>query len=122
MQIIRIILWVFFGALGIILVTLNWGEPQPFRIMPGTNGDDRLFEWPVGFIGLFFFLLGFLPMWALHHLQKWRWRRRINSLEAATKRMASVDRPRAAAKPPTTDTDLPPEPANPVEPEPSKPA
>ena len=125
MQIVRIIVWVVFGALGLILFMLNFGEPQPLRILPGVNGDNRLVEWPIAIIGLFFFLLGFLPMWVLHHIQKWRWRRRINLLETATTKMTPpTPAPAAAPAAPTSPPrqDLPPEPANPVEPEPSKPS
>ena len=71
------------------------------------------------------FLLGLLPMWMLHRASKWRAARRINALEAATTRLATPAPPPAqdpglVAEP--AERDLPPEPGNPVEPEPSKPA
>jgi len=122
MQIVRIMLWMVVTAIAVILIILNWGDPQPVRIFPGPGGDSKLFEWPIGFIGLFFFLLGFLPMWGFHRFEKWRLHRRIRNLEESTARIvaAKVERtltPAPATEPVAPASETPTEPANPVDPE-----
>lgn len=123
MQIVRIMVWVVITAVAVLLITLNWGEPQPVRIFPGSGGDSKLFEWPIGFIGLFFFLLGFVPMWGFHRFERWRLNRRIRNLEESTARMLAASGGASTAAPATPDPapatapagDLPPEPTSPVE-------
>ena len=98
MQVVRTILWILLTAAVVGFVTLNWGEAQDVTIWPGDANSAILFEWPVGFIALFFFVLGFLPMWLYHRGSKWRLNRRIKTLENAA-RAAAVSKPVASPPP-----------------------
>lgn len=82
MQILRTIMWIAVTAILVAFVAMNW-ESVPIRFWPLDNGDYLLFEWPVGFIAIIFFVLGFIPMWLYHRGVKWRQQRRIASLENA---------------------------------------
>jgi len=64
---------------------LNWRDSVAVRFWPLRGEDNLLFEWPVAFVAIFFFLLGFLPTWLLHRSTKWRLARRIKALEAAAR-------------------------------------
>jgi putative membrane protein len=88
LQIIRTIVWTFVVLVVGIFIYMNWGEPQDVRIWPGEDGSGLMFDWPVGFIALVFFLLGFLPMWLLHRGTRWHLNRRIRSLESAARTAA----------------------------------
>lgn len=92
MQIVRLIIWIAVTAIAVAFMVLNWGEPQVVKIWPGDS-DAFLFEWPVGFIALVFFLLGFLPMWLIHRGVKWRLQRRISSLESAAQARVTTSTP-----------------------------
>jgi lipopolysaccharide assembly protein A len=59
-------------------------------IWPGGTDNDFLFEWPVGFMALVFFLAGFVPMWLYHRGVKWGLNRRIAALENAARVSAVV--------------------------------
>lgn len=103
MQILRTVVWTLIIAIVGLFVSMNWGEPQDVLFWPGGEGSRLLFEWPIGFIALFFFVLGFLPMWLLNRATKWRLTRRIGHLEQATRNVATR-RPEQAAPAPATDT------------------
>jgi putative membrane protein len=87
-------------ALALILAALfvifNWpwghSEENPLvTFWPGENGIK--FRWPVGFITLVFFLLGFAPMWFINRTNLWRLNRRIASLENSLRITATADSP-----------------------------
>jgi uncharacterized integral membrane protein len=80
MQIIRTILWVIVTAMLVAFIAMNWTK-VPVNIWPLDDGNYLHFEWPVGIVALLFFLLGALPMWAVHRAGRWRLKRRIHSLE-----------------------------------------
>jgi putative membrane protein len=84
MQIVRTIFWIVVVALIAGFVGYNWGEKVPVKFWP-LNDAPAVLDWPVGFIALFFFLLGFGPTWLLARATRWRLQRRINSLEKAIK-------------------------------------
>jgi putative membrane protein len=79
MQLVRTIVWVVITALLVGFIAINW-TPAPVNFWPLSEGY-LFFEWPVGFIALFFFLLGLVPMWLIALLGRWRYSRRINALE-----------------------------------------
>jgi lipopolysaccharide assembly protein A len=83
MQVIRTIVWVFFAVVLVAFIAINW---NPVRVNFWPLSDGYLhFDWPVGFIVLFSFVLGWIPMWLLHRASKWRANRRIASLENTVK-------------------------------------
>lgn len=91
MQIIRTLFWAILGIALTAFVAINW-ETVPVRFWPLSDGGYMRFDWPVGFIAIFFFLLGLLPMWLLHRGASWRFNRRISSLENSVK-AATVSTP-----------------------------
>ena len=95
MNVVRTAVWMLVTALVVGFVVLNWGEPQQVRIWPGSAENDFLFEWPVGFMALVFFLAGFVPMWLYHRGVKWGLNRRIAALENAARLNAAVTAPPA---------------------------
>ena len=128
MQIVRTIVWVVVLFALLAFSFFNW-RPVDVIIWPGMVLDTKL---PA--LVIISFLLGLLPMWLIHRGSKWSMRRRIAALETATTRMNTAepvgtapqhpDRPPLHETPATTarPRDLPDEPRNPVEPEPTKPA
>lgn len=110
MQIVRLIVWILITAIVVFFISMNLGEKVPVRFWPLDNGDRLLFEWPVGIIALFFFLLGFIPMWLVHRGVKWRLGRRISSLESA--QQARIATPPVDTPPPPPPAPAPQESAN----------
>jgi lipopolysaccharide assembly protein A len=95
-QIIRTLIWIAVTIVLVAFIAMNW-ERAPVNIWPLETGY-LYFQWPVGVIGLVFFLLGLVPMWLYHRAGKWRLQRRIAALEQSV---------RAAATPPlATSTQL----------------
>lgn len=88
MQIIRTLTWVTITAILVAFIAMNW-EAAPVNIWPLEEGY-LYFRWPVGVIALLFFLLGLLPMWALHRASHWRSQRRIASLENSLRATAQA--------------------------------
>ncbi|MCC6828908.1 MAG: LapA family protein [Novosphingobium sp.] len=91
MQIIRTLIWVTITAILVGFIAMNW-ESAPVNIWPLEEGY-LYFRWPVGVIALVFFALGLLPMWLLHRAGRWRWERRIHSLENSVRAAANVQAP-----------------------------
>ncbi len=90
MQIMRTILWALVSALLVAFVAMNWNAAA-VNLWPIEGQRQYLhFEWPVGFIALVFFLLGFVPMWLLNRAQVWRLKRRVNTLENNLRAAAAV--------------------------------
>ncbi len=106
MQVVRTIGWVILTAIVVAFVVANWSEPQEVRLWPrsGPDGGWYIYDWPVGFIALAFFLSGFVPMWLYHRAAKWQFNRRIAALEAAARSAAASA---VAAQPaPTTPAEV----------------
>lgn len=90
MQVIRTIVWALISAILVAFIAMNWNA-APVNLWPIAGQRQYLhFEWPVGFIALVFFLLGFVPMWLLNRAQAWRLKRRVNSLENSLRASAAV--------------------------------
>ncbi|MCB2085081.1 MAG: LapA family protein [Sphingomonadaceae bacterium] len=85
MQIVRRLLWALLALVIVAFVVINWGERHDVIIWPSDTNRSLLFEWPVGFIALVFFLLGAVPTWLFHRGVRWQMNRRIKSLENAIK-------------------------------------
>jgi hypothetical protein len=89
MQIARTAVWIVITAVLVAFIAMNWSERASVNIWPLENGY-LLFEWPVGIIALFFFFLGFGPMWLLRRAGNWRMQRRISSLENSVRAAAAA--------------------------------
>ena len=118
MQIVRTILWVLL-LVGILAFSFgNWDKQIDVRIWPGIVWDSR-----VPALVIVSFLLGLIPMWLYHRGVRWRQGRRIAALETATTKMAGpksdTPSPAAPVRPEPARRDVPPEPANPVDLEPT---
>lgn len=136
MQIVRTIVWVLLLFALLAFSFFNW-KPVEVQIWSNLVLETRL---PA--LVVVAFLLGLVPMWLVHRASKWQMRRRMTALETATARLSTPGSDRvtetpaqpAAAAPPTdhrpVDAPRPfpspgasaAEPANPVDPEPTKPA
>lgn len=84
MQMIRTLLLLLIAIALTAFVAINW-DTVPVRFWPAGQGEYLKFDWPVGFVALFFFVLGMVPMWLIHKGAAWRLRRRIGSLENSLK-------------------------------------
>ena len=71
MSIVRTILWVLLAVVLVLFAVNNW-QPVEVRIWQSLILETKL---PALVIGAF--LLGLLPMWAVHRWSLWRHRRRI---------------------------------------------
>jgi uncharacterized integral membrane protein len=87
-QIIRTLIWIAVTIVLVAFIAMNWNK-APVNIWPLESAYLH-FEWPIGVIALVFFLLGLVPMWLLHRAAKWRWQRRIASLEHSVRSTAIV--------------------------------
>ena len=94
MQILRTIAWIVVTAVLVAFVAMNW-ERAPVNIWPLEVGYLH-FDWPVGIIALVFFILGLGPMWLLRRAERWRYNRRIASLENSV-RTAAIAPPLATS-------------------------
>ena len=97
MAIVRTIFWVLLAVLLVLFSINNWQSVE-VRIWNSLVLETKL---PALVIGSF--LLGLVPMWALHRTTRWRHRRRIAGLEA------SIARPNTIA-----ETSAPPAPVPPA--------
>jgi hypothetical protein len=86
-QIIRTMIWIVVTAISVAFMVLNWGEKAQVIIWP-LESSYLQFDWPVGFIALVFFLIGFVPMYLFHRANRWRWQRRVSALEHSVRTTA----------------------------------
>ena len=89
MNIIRTVVWVVITAILVAFVAMN-GTKTPINFWFNSAWEPIGFSWPVGMIGLVFFLLGFVPLWLVHRAQRWTFRRRIISLEHSVAQAVGV--------------------------------
>lgn len=82
MQIVRTLVWalILFGLLAFSF--FNWESVEV------TLWDNLVLETKVPALVIISFLLGLLPMWAIHRGNSWRLNRRIASLENAARSSA----------------------------------
>ena len=88
MQVIRTIVWVVITAILVAFIAMNW-ERAPVNFWP-LQDDYLKFDWPVGIIALFFYLLGLVPMWLFHRAGRWRLHRKITALENSVRVAATI--------------------------------
>ena len=96
MAIVRTIFWVLVAVVLVLFAINNW-QPVEVRIWNSLVLETKL---PALVIGAF--LIGLVPMWALHRTQRWRLRRRISGLEATISRpntIAEIPAPPPGAQP-----------------------
>jgi lipopolysaccharide assembly protein A len=86
-QIIRTLVWIVITIILVAFIAMNW-QRAPVNIWPLESSYLQL-DWPVGFTALVFFLLGFIPMWLYHRAGRWRWQRRMASLEHSLRTTAT---------------------------------
>lgn len=84
MAIVRTIFWVLLAVVLVLFAINNW-QTVNVRIWNSLVLETKL---PALVIGSF--LLGLVPMWALHRTQRWRMRRRIAGLEATIARPNTI--------------------------------
>jgi lipopolysaccharide assembly protein A len=113
MQFLRTALWIVATAILVAFIAMNW-DKAPVNLWPLEDGDFIHYNWPVGFIALVFFLLGFGPMWFINRTNRWRLTRRITSLENSIRITAAVEAP--AEERSDAEAEPKPEPERPHEP------
>lgn len=86
MKILRTIVWVL-GALGFLIFAIyNW-QPVELRLW-----QNLVLETKVPVLALLAFIVGFLPMWAVHRSVVWGLTRRVRTLENSLKNTALAHR------------------------------
>jgi lipopolysaccharide assembly protein A len=105
MQYLRTVSWIVVTALLVAFISINW-DKAPVNLWPLEDSNYVHFRWPVGFIALIFFLLGFVPMWFINRTNTWRLNRRITALENSIRITASADQP-STETPPIEDKTKP---------------
>lgn len=122
MQIVRTIVWVLLLFALLAFSFFNW---KPVDVQIWSN---LVLETKLPALVVIAFLLGLVPMWLVHRGSKWRMQRRIAALETATAKLntpppaAAESRPVDAPRPFPSPGNTAHRPANPVDPEPTRPA
>ena len=101
MQIVRTIVWVLLFVVLLIFSINNW-SPVEVKIWEGL-----VLETKIPALVVIAFLLGLVPMWLMHRVSQWHYKRRVGSLESAAARAAVLAAPPVAT--PSTEP-LPEEP------------
>ena len=130
MQFVRTIIWVFLLFALLAFSFFNW---KPVEVQIWSN---LVLETKLPALVIVSFLLGLIPMWLVHRGSKWQMKRRINALETAASRLSAsaaansapspakttaTAAPAPSAAPTVAPTPSPVEPANPVDPQTTKP-
>ena len=108
MQIVRTIVWVLLLVVLLIFSINNW-NPVEVKIWEGL-----VLETKIPALVVIAFLLGLVPMWLMHRVSQWYFKRRLGSLESAAARAAALTPPPAPAAEPLAE-------APPAEPDSPKP-
>ena len=93
MQIIRTIVWVLLLVVLLIFSINNW-NPVEVKIWEGL-----VLETKIPALVVIAFLLGLVPMWLMHRVSQWYFKRRLGSLEQAARAAAMAPPPVPAAEP-----------------------
>ena len=101
MRFLKVLFWLLLGALIAAFFIYNGAERVQLRLWGNLVLDSAL---PV--LMIVTFLLGFLPMYLLHHATRWRLRQRLSSAERALADLRAVH----AAPPPPVADEAPPAP------------
>jgi putative membrane protein len=122
MQIVRTIVWVLL-LVALLLFSINNWTPVEVKIWEGL-----VLETKIPALVVIAFLLGLVPMWLMHRVSNWYFKRRLGSLESAAARAAAlapapapapspVPPPAAGPAPEELRAEMPP----PAEPDPTRP-
>ena len=84
MRIIRTIVWTVVLIALVLFSVTNW-TPVTVRIW-----DNLIWETKLPALAVLSFLTGLVPMWLLHVAGRWRWRRRLNALEAVNRQPSAA--------------------------------
>ena len=84
MQIVRTIVWVLLLVALLIFSINNW-NPVEVKIWEGL-----VLETKIPALVVIAFLLGLVPMWLMHRVSQWYYKRRLGSLESAAARAAAL--------------------------------
>ncbi|MDE2621004.1 MAG: DUF1049 domain-containing protein [Sphingomonadales bacterium] len=79
MRMIRTIVWTVLLVALVLFSVTNW-TPVTVKIW-----EDLVWETRLPALVILSFLAGLVPMWLRHLAGRWRWRRRINALEAVSR-------------------------------------
>ena len=113
MQIVRTIVWVLL-LVALLLFSINNWNPVEVKIWEGL-----VLETKIPALVVIAFLLGLVPMWLMHRVSQWYYKRRLGSLESAAARAAAMPPAAAPAGEPLPEeprTDLPPGEPDPLRP------
>ena len=89
MRVLKTIPWLILIAVVTAFLMMNLTKAD-VNFWPFENGQFLHFSWPIGFIAVFFFLLGWLPTWLVHLARKWQLKRRIATLEAIARQPSAA--------------------------------
>jgi putative membrane protein len=103
MQIVRTIVWVLL-LVALLLFSINNWNPVEVKIWEGL-----VLETKIPALVVIAFLLGLVPMWLMHRVSQWYYKRRLGSLENAARAAAAMPPPPAPAPAPVAEP-LPEEP------------
>jgi lipopolysaccharide assembly protein A len=87
MQIVRTIVWVLL-LVALLLFSINNWNPVEVKIWEGL-----VLETKIPALVVIAFLLGLVPMWLMHRVSQWYFKRRLGSLESAAARAAAMPPP-----------------------------
>ncbi len=111
MQIVRTIVWVLL-LVALLLFSINNWNPVEVKIWEGLVLETKI---PARVV--IAFLLGLVPMWLMHRVSQWYYKRRLGSLEnaarAAALTPAAAPAPGADPVPEELRTEMPPPAAEP---------
>jgi len=93
MQFLRTLFWVVLAVVAVIFASNNWTQVT-INLWGGLRADTKL---PV--LLLIAFLIGLLPMFALHSARRWSLRRRLESAERSLAELRGLDQPTPAVDP-----------------------
>jgi uncharacterized integral membrane protein len=110
MHIVRTIVWVLLLIALTVFAAVNWDERATVQIW-----QNLVVETNIPAIVIISFLIGFVPMWLLHHTTKWQLKRRISSLEATARAAAHIPLATGSTAEPQPFPQPPLEPVTPAE-------
>jgi uncharacterized integral membrane protein len=90
MQIVRTIVWVLLLVALLVFSINNW-NPVEVKIWEGL-----VLETKVPAVVVIAFLVVLVPMWLMHRVSQWYFKRRLGSLETAAARAAAMPPPAPA--------------------------
>ncbi len=89
MQIVRTIVWVLL-LIALLIFSINNWNPVEVKIWEGL-----VLETKIPALVVIALLFGLVPMWLMHRVSQWYYKRRLGSLETAAARAAAMPPPPA---------------------------